>query len=116
MQDSCDTIVSRMYNARFDPFHGGGSYHENRKTFEYHYLPAQSDYATGKQLTRQFDISLRTIQKDIDTLTLAGIPIVAEAGSQGGCKIRQTYKAPIQFADKRDYDTIASALHGLNTA
>lgn len=67
-------------------------------------------------LAQRYNVSLRTIQRDIDTLTLAGFPIVAYTGFQGGYEIMDAYKLPIQLADDQDYQSIIVALHGLQTA
>lgn len=38
----------------------------------------------AKTLSNQFDVSVRTIQRDIDTLILAGFPIISFVGIDGG--------------------------------
>lgn len=46
-----------------------------------------NDIITGKQLSQRFQVSIKTIQRDITTLTMAGIPIVAHTGANGGYSI-----------------------------
>lgn len=71
---------------------------------------------SARDLAQRYDVSLRTIQRDIDTLTLAGFPLVAYTGFQGGYEIMDAYKPPIQLADDQDYQSIIVALHSLQTA
>lgn len=71
---------------------------------------------SAKVLAQRFDVSLRTVQRDIDTLTLAGFPIVAYTGYQGGYEIMEDYKLPIRLADDQDYQSMLIALRGLQTA
>ena len=70
----------------------------------------------AKTLSNQFDVSVRTIQRDIDTLILAGFPIISFVGIDGGYEIDEQYKMHIQLADDQDYEIILSALKGFNTA
>lgn len=39
---------------------------------------------SAAELARHFEVSLRTIQRDMDSLCLAGIPITPSTGRQGG--------------------------------
>lgn len=71
---------------------------------------------SAKILSNQFDVSVRTIQRDIDTLTLAGFPIISFVGIDGGYEIDEQYKMHIQLADDQDYEIILLALKGFNSA
>ena len=70
----------------------------------------------AKTLSNQFDVSVRTIQRDIDTLTLTGFPIISFVGTDGGYEIDEQYKMNVQLADEQDYKIIISALKGFNSA
>lgn len=67
-------------------------------------------------LAEQFEVSTRTIVRDIDTLCLAGIPVVAIYGSEGGYEITDTFKMERQIAGQTDYAYIITALQGLASA
>lgn len=71
---------------------------------------------TAKTLSNQFDVSIRTIQRDIGTLTLTGFPIISFVGTDGGYEIDEQYKMNVQLADEQDYKIIISALKGFNSA
>lgn len=70
---------------------------------------------TAKVLAEKFEVSQRTIQRDIDTLTLAGIPISSTYGAQGGYEILNTFKMNCQIGQTADYSLILSALSSLST-
>nr|WP_092073575.1 YafY family protein [Dendrosporobacter quercicolus]NSL48012.1 YafY family transcriptional regulator [Dendrosporobacter quercicolus DSM 1736]SDM63955.1 Predicted DNA-binding transcriptional regulator YafY, contains an HTH and WYL domains [Dendrosporobacter quercicolus] len=66
----------------------------------------------GKVLADRFEVSLRTIYRDIDTINLAGIPVVATPGVKGGFGIMDEYKV-----DKNVFTAteLATLLMGLSS-
>lgn len=71
---------------------------------------------TTQELASKFEVSKRTILRDIDTLTLAGIPVVAYQGMQGGFEIMEHYKMGEQLGNDQDYTIVKAAVQGLNSA
>ncbi|MGE5654474.1 MAG: helix-turn-helix transcriptional regulator [Bacillota bacterium] len=71
---------------------------------------------SASALAERFEVSRRTIQRDIDVLSSAGIPIVSTYGSSGGYEIMDGFKLQKQMAGADDYQNIVSALKGLATA
>lgn len=71
---------------------------------------------SASTLAGRFEVSRRTIQRDIDTLNQAGIPIVSTYGSEGGYEIMDGFKLNKQIANVDDYLNIIMALKGLNSA
>lgn len=67
-------------------------------------------------LAQYFEVSTRTIIRDIDTLCLAGIPVVSNCGVEGGYEIMDTFKMQRQVAGQMDYNYVVCALQGLATA
>ena len=67
----------------------------------------QKDNVTAPYLAEQFEVSRRTINRDIEDLCKAGIPIVTKQGINGGISIMEKYKmdrtlltnAEMQFLD-----------------
>ena len=51
----------------------------------------QKETVTALALAEQFEVSRRTISRDIDTLCQAGIPIVTRQGINGGISIMDGY-------------------------
>lgn len=60
--------------------------------------------ATARELAAHFEVSLRTIQRDMESLALAGIPVYADRGKEGGyrildtCTVDRYYFAPQELA------------------
>ncbi len=70
---------------------------------------------SATELAKHFEVSVRTIQRDMDALCQAGIPIYALAGSNGGYEIADTFQMNNQLMSKEEFSYIATALHGLKT-
>lgn len=70
----------------------------------------------ASELAKHFEVSPRTIQRDIDSLCMAGIPVASIAGATGGYEITDTFKMNKQLATQEDYSYILTALKGLVSA
>ncbi|MDE6698248.1 MAG: YafY family transcriptional regulator [Lachnospiraceae bacterium] len=71
---------------------------------------------SASELANYFEVSPRTIQRDIDSLCLAGIPIISATGATGGYEISDGFKLDSEFATMDDYSYIMTALEGLVSA
>ena len=71
---------------------------------------------SARRLADYFEVSPRTIQRDMDSLNLAGIPITAYAGAEGGYEIAEQFRLDHQLATSDDYACILTALRGLVSA
>jgi predicted DNA-binding transcriptional regulator YafY len=71
---------------------------------------------TAKELAEYFEVSVRTIYRDIDAINMAGIPIISYSGNTGGYGIMENFKLDRQFLTMDDLQKILSALKGLNKA
>ncbi|MBD2846523.1 YafY family transcriptional regulator [Paenibacillus sp. IB182496] len=60
-----------------------------------------------------FDVSKRTILRDMETLSLANIPIYAAHGVNGGYGIMEAYKVDKRLLSNSDLEHILTALGGL---
>ena len=74
------------------------------------------DIVSGNALAEKFEVSIRTIQRDIESLNLAGIPITAIQGINGGYSIINSFKLDKQITSTEDYQFIITALMGMNSA
>lgn len=71
--------------------------------------------SSASELAKHFEVSVRTIQRDIDALCQAGIPIYAAVGINGGYEILKDFKMNNQLASEDEYAYIATAINGLKT-
>lgn len=51
----------------------------------------------AQELADMFEVSPRTIYRDIDAINMAGIPIRSTSGVGGGFEIMQSYKVEKKF-------------------
>lgn len=71
---------------------------------------------SASALAERFEVSKRTIQRDIEALSQAGIPVTAAYGAEGGYHIMDGFKLSKGIAGADDYANIITALKGLSTA
>ncbi|MEK4197623.1 YafY family protein [Paenibacillus sp. FSL L8-0493] len=71
---------------------------------------------TGKELAEHFEVSLRTIYRDIEKLGEAGIPVASSSGKGGGYYIMDSYNITSLFLNQDEAHTFVAVmknLHGL---
>lgn len=67
------------------------------------------------QLAEMFEVSTRTIYRDIETISLAGIPITTYNGANGGISIMEEYKVDKKIFTTSDISTILMGLSSVST-
>ena len=55
-------------------------------------LLLQREKVTAPELAERFEVSRRTIQRDLEALSKAGIPLVTTQGTGGGISIMEGYR------------------------
>ena len=83
------------------------------RLFEIIYLLLNKDRMTARELAERFEVSTRTIYRDIDTISLAGIPIYTEKGKNGGISLLPDFVLNKSVLSEKEQDEILSALQGL---
>lgn len=68
----------------------------------------------AKELAETFEVSVRTIYRDIETINLAGIPIITYQGTNGGIGIAEGYKLDRNLLTNNELAAIVSALKSIN--
>lgn len=71
---------------------------------------------SAKELAERFEVSLRTIYRDLDALGQAGIPIVSYAGATGGYEIMSQYRLDRQFLSLEELQSIMIGLKGIRSS
>lgn len=69
---------------------------------------------TARELADHFEVSLRTIQRDMESLSLAGIPVYAERGKEGGYSIVDTYTVNRHYFAPSELSALTSLVGRLN--
>ena len=75
----------------------------------------QKDVVTAPYLAEQFEVSRRTIQRDIEDLCKAGIPIVTRQGINGGIAIMENYKMDRTLFTSAEIQDILAGLRSLDS-
>ncbi|MBH1942284.1 YafY family transcriptional regulator [Mobilitalea sibirica] len=84
------------------------------RLFEIIYILLNRKNITAKELARHFEVSSRTIYRDIDTLCQAGIPIYTNKGKGGGICLLENFVLNKSILTKQEQKDILSALQGIN--
>ena len=71
---------------------------------------------SSQKLAEEFEVSPRTIMRDLESLDQAGIPIQSFYGVEGGYQIMEDFVFEKQVTTNHEYDWIVAALKGLATA
>lgn len=83
------------------------------RMFEIIYILMNKKRVTAKALAEHFGVSQRTIYRDVDTLSLAGIPIYTEKGKGGGICLLPDFVLNKSLLSEEEQFEILSALQGL---
>lgn len=78
-------------------------------------LLLQRDQVTAPMLAERFEVSKRTINRDIDTLCRAGIPIVTVQGHGGGISLAPGYKVDKTLLTREDMQVVLAGLKGIDS-
>ena len=84
------------------------------RLFEILYLLLEKKTITAKELAEHFEVSVRTIYRDIDILSSAGIPVYFQRGKSGGIKLMDNYVINKSLLSQNEQNEILYALQSLN--
>ncbi|MBU5314989.1 YafY family transcriptional regulator [Clostridium bornimense] len=84
------------------------------RLFEIIYILINKRTITAKELADKFEVSQRTIYRDIDLLSSAGIPIYTTKGKGGGIGILDNYVLNKSMLSEGEQNEIIAALQGLS--
>jgi len=75
----------------------------------------QKEKMTAPELAEQFEVNRRTINRDIEELCKAGIPIVTTQGQGGGISIMEGYKMDRALLTNKEMKDILAGLRSLDS-
>lgn len=78
-------------------------------------LLLQRDKITAPELAERFEVSRRTINRDIEDICKAGIPLVTTQGYGGGISIADGYKIEKSFFTNDELQAVMTALKGIDS-
>lgn len=86
---------------------------KNNRLFKILYYVLEKGKVTANELAEKYEVSIRTIYRDIDVLSSAGIPIYATQGKGGGIEIADDFVLKKSFLSENEQEQILIALKGL---
>ncbi|HWR61987.1 MAG TPA: YafY family protein [Clostridia bacterium] len=75
----------------------------------------QCNKTTAPELAEKFEVSRRTIHRDIDAICKAGIPIITYQGGDGGIAIAEGYKLDKSILSVEELQSIITGLKSLES-
>ncbi len=75
----------------------------------------QEEKTTAPELAERFEVSRRTINRDIEDLCMAGIPIETTQGTGGGIRIMDGYRMDRTILTSKDMQMILAGLRSLDS-
>ena len=89
---------------------------KDNRLFRLLYYILEKGKVTASELADKFEVSVRTIYRDIDSMSSSGIPIYALRGRGGGIEIAEDFVLSKSLLSENEKQQILSALQGLEHA
>ena len=86
------------------------------RLFAITYLLLDRESVTARELAQRFEVSVRTIYRDVETLGAAGVPVYMARGRNGGLRILPDFVLDKTVLTPEERDDILSSLAGLKAA
>ena len=77
------------------------------------YILMNKGTVTAGELARRFEVSVRTIYRDVESLSMAGIPVYCKKGKNGGISLTEEFVLNKMLITKEEQQEILAALVGL---
>lgn len=87
---------------------------KDSRLFRILYYILEKGRVTAKELSEKFEVSIRTIYRDIDSLSSAGIPIYALQGKGGGIEIAKEFVLSKSLLSEDEKNMIMTSLHSFD--
>jgi len=88
---------------------------QESRLFKIVYYLLERGQATAPELAEKFEVSARTIYRDIDALSGAGVPVYTEAGRNGGIHLMKDFVLDRAVLSEEEKQEILTALQSINT-
>ncbi len=86
---------------------------KDNRLFRILYYILEKEKVTANELADKFEVSVRTIYRDIDSISSVGVPIFTTQGKGGGIKIDNEFILNKSLFDTTEKEQIIAALQGL---
>lgn len=86
---------------------------KNDRLFQLLYLLLEKRTMTAPELAHALEVSVRTIYRDVETLSMAGVPIYASAGKGGGISLLPEYTFDKTILSDEEQNQLLFAIQSL---
>lgn len=80
------------------------------RIFEMLYMLLEHDKLTAQELAERLEVSVRTVYRDVQALSEAGVPVYADRGKGGGISILPTFKLSRSLLSEDERRSILASL------
>ena len=87
-----------------------------QRLFEITYILLRKKRVTAKELAQHFEVCTRTIYRDLDALSMAGIPLYTNKGNNGGIFLMEDYTISKSLLNDEEQQHLLSALQSYHLA
>lgn len=84
------------------------------RLFEMVYLLLQRGTMSARELAAHFEVSTRTVHRDVEALSQAGIPVYTVRGSGGGIRLMDQFVLNKLILSQEEQESIMTSLQGLH--
>jgi len=77
------------------------------------YILMNKGTVTAAELAERFEVSVRTVYRDVEALSMAGIPVYTRKGKNGGISLTEQFVLDKMLVTKEEQTRILSALESL---
>ena len=86
---------------------------KNERLFQMLYLLLEKGAATAPEISRSLGVSVRTVYRDVEALSMAGVPIYASQGKGGGISLMPGYSLDKALLSDEEQNQLLFALQSL---
>ena len=87
---------------------------QESRLFKILYYLLEKGRTTAPELAKRFEVSVRTIYRDMDALSEAGIPVYAESGRNGGICLLDSFVLDKTVLSDNEKQEILASLQSLS--
>ena len=77
------------------------------------YVLMNKGTVTAGELAERFEVSVRTVYRDVESLSMAGIPVYARKGKNGGISLTENFVLDRMMISQEEQHRILAALVSL---
>lgn len=89
---------------------------KNARLFQMLYILLEKKAATAPELAEKLEVSVRTVYRDVEALSMAGVPVYATPGKGGGISLMKNYAFDKALLSDDEQNQILFAIQSLSAA